>query len=508
MTRTTFESRTAPYAHTLGIDLGTTGARAVRIDERGRLVASETAPYPLYTPRPGWTEQEPEDWWRAALTAIRGVVAADDTPIDAVGVTGQMHGAVFLDETGESIRPAILWNDQRTAEAAQSIDTIVGRSRLAQITGNRALTGFQAPKIVWLREAEPQNYARIRAVLLPKDFLRLRLTGTYATDASDASGTLLLDLRTRTWSAQILRDLDLPADWFAPVAESPAVTAAISAAGAHATGLRRGTPVVAGAGDNAAAAIGSGVVSAGGGLVSLGTSGVVLVHNDRAAIDPTGALHAFCAAVPGGYHLMGVMLAAGGSLRWLRDAFANAGESYDTLVATARDIAPGAEGLQFLPYLAGERTPHMDPDARGAFLGLSLAHTRAHLVRAVLEGVAFGLNEGLTRMRALGVEPGELVATGNGMSNPTWRAIIAAVLDRPLRRLLVDEGPAYGAALLAGVGIGTFSSVADAAHVIELAAAADIPEPGLVALYRAEYERFTRAYPALRTLRESIPVLS
>ena len=495
-------------AHTVGIDLGTTGARAVRIDGRGRLVASATAPYPLLTPRPGWTEQEPEDWWSAAQVAIRAVVAADSAPIGAVGVTGQMHGAVFLDAADASIRPAILWNDQRTAQAARTIDTVVGRSRLAQITGNRALTGFQAPKIVWLREAEPANYARVRAVLLPKDFLRLRLTGMHATDASDASGTLLLDLSTRTWSQAILRDLDLPPDWFAPVAESPAITSAVSDAGAQATGLVAGTPVVAGAGDNAAAAIGSGVVRAGAGLVSLGTSGVVLVHNDRAAIDPTGALHAFCAAVPGGYHLMGVMLAAGGSLRWLRDTFAGTDAGYDALVATARDIEAGAQGLQFLPYLSGERTPHMDPDARGAFIGLSLAHTRAHLVRAVLEGVAFGLNEGLSRMRALGVEPGELIATGNGMSNVTWRAIIAAVLDRPLRRLLVDEGPAFGAALLAAVGIGTFGSVEDAARVVELSAAADEPDPALVAFYRPEYERFTRAYPALRSMRESVAVLS
>jgi xylulokinase len=480
----------------------------VRIDARGAVVASASAEYPLLTPQPGWTEQEPEDWWTAAKTAIRAVLAGNDAPIDGVGVTGQMHGAVFLDERDESIRPAILWNDQRTARAAQTIDEVVGRSRLARITGNRALTGFQAPKILWLRENEPARYARIRAVLLPKDFLRLRLTGMHATDASDASGTLLLDLAARDWSAEVLRDLDLPPQWFPPVFESPAVAARISEAAAGATGLRAGIPVVAGAGDNAAAAIGSGVVRAGAGLVSLGTSGVVLVHNDRAAIDPSGALHAFCAAVPGGYHLMGVMLAAGGSLRWLRDAFARSTDTYDELVRAAAGIEPGAQGLQFLPYLSGERTPHMDPDARGAFVGLSLAHGRAHLVRAVLEGVAYGLNEGLARMRALGVEPDELIATGNGMSNPTWRAIIAAVLDRPLRRLLVDEGPAFGAALLAAVGIGHFASVDAAARVVALAPHADLPDPALVDIYRAEYERFTRGYPALRAMREAIAVLS
>jgi xylulokinase len=498
----------AVLGHTIGIDLGTTGARAVRIDARGAVTASQTAPYPLLTPRPGWTEQEPEAWWAAAQIAIRSVVAASDAPIAGVGVTGQMHGAVFLDERDASIRPAILWNDQRTARAAQTIDEVIGRSRLAGITGNRALTGFQAPKILWLREAEPAHYARIRSILLPKDFLRLRLTQTHATDVSDASGTLLLDLRARDWSAEILRALDLPAQWFPPVAESPAISATISADGARATGLPAGIPVVSGAGDNAAAAIGSGVVRDGAGLVSLGTSGVVLVHNDHAAIDPTGALHAFCAAVPGGYHLMGVMLAAGGSLRWLRDAFGNPADTYDTLVAAASTVEPGAQGLQFLPYLSGERTPHMDPDARGAFIGLSLAHGRAHLVRAVLEGVAYGLNEGLARMRALGVEPDELIATGNGMSNATWRAIIAAVLDRPLRRLLVDEGPAFGAALLAGVCVGNFDSVAAAARVVALAPRADLPDPALVSVYRAGYEQFTRVYPALRGLRESVAVLS
>jgi xylulokinase len=495
--------------HTIGIDLGTTGARAVRIDARGALVASQTAAYPLLTPQPGWTEQQPDDWWAAAQTAIRAVVAAgEDAPIVGVGVTGQMHGAVFLDERAASIRPAILWNDQRTGRAAQMIDEVVGRSRLGRITGNRALTGFQAPKIVWLRDNEPASYARVRAILLPKDFLRLRLTGTYATDVSDASGTLLLDLAARDWSADILRDLDLPAQWFPPVHESPAVTAVISAAGADATGLPAGIPVVAGAGDNAAAAVGSAVVRNGAGLVSIGTSGVVLVHNDQAAVDPTGALHAFCAAVPGGYHLMGVMLAAGGSLRWLRDAFGRPDDTYDDLVALAATIQPGSQGLQFLPYLSGERTPHMDPEARGAFVGLSLIHGRAHLVRAVLEGVAYGLNDGLSRMRALGVEPDELIATGNGMSNPTWRAIIASVLDRPLRRLLVDEGPAFGAALLAGVGVGTFASVEDAARAVIVAPEADLPDPALVPLYRAEYERFTRGYPALRAMRESVAVLS
>ncbi len=424
--------------HTIGIDLGTTGARAVRIDERGTLVASETAAYPLLTPQPGWTEQEPEDWWAAARTAIRAVVAAGDAPIAGAGVTGQMHGAVFLDERDESIRPAILWNDQRTGRAAEAIDTVVGRSRLARITGNRALTGFQAPKIVWLRETEPERYARVRADLAAQRLSAPSSYRTHATDASDASGTLLLDLSTRNWSAEILRDLDLPAQWFPPVAESPAVTAKVSAAGARATGLPAGIPVVAGAGDNAAAAIGSGVVRSGAGLVSLGTSGVVLVHNDRAAIDPTGALHAFCAAVPGGYHLMGVMLAAGGSLRWLRDAFARPDDTYDDLVGQRREQHRTRRAGSAISAVFVGRThaPHGSRCARCILVGLSLvARPRASWCAPCSKAWHTGSMRGCRACARLGVEPDELIATGNGMSNPTWRAIIAAVLDRPLRRL-------------------------------------------------------------------------
>ncbi len=484
--------------HVIGVDLGTTGARSVRIDGRGRPLASCSATYPLLTPRPGWTEQEPAAWWQAVAETLRGVVAAAEEPIAAVGLTGQMHGAVFLDSAGNVIRPALLWNDQRTAQAAVQLRDAVGAARLQRITGNAALTGFQAPKILWLREAEAHHYARVRAVLLPKDYLRFRLTGAYGSDPSDASGTLLFDLVRREWSDEILRALDVPRDWFAPISESPTVVARVSDEAARMTGLAAGTPVVAGAGDNAAAAVGSGVVRSGAGLVSLGTSGVVLAHDDAARVDPSGALHAFCAAVPGGYHLMGVMLSAGGSLRWFRDTLGREGEAYDALAREAGDAPPGSDGAVFLPYLAGERTPHMDPDARGAWTGLSLAHTRAHLIRSVLEGVAYGLNEGVVRMRALGVDPHEFVATGNGMTSDLWRGIIGATFERPLRRLLVDEGPAFGAALLASVGAGIFSSVeAAAATAVDLAAESEPPAAELVGTYRAGYERFTRLYPAL-----------
>ena len=489
----------------VGVDIGTTGARAVRIDRDGRIVASATATYPLLVPRAGWTEQEPEAWWSAVASTLRDVARDDPDAIAALGLTGQMHGAVFLDERGESIRPAILWNDQRTADAAREIEETVGSERLRRITGNRALTGFQAPKILWLREREPQHFERVNAVLLPKDYIRYRLTQSFGSDASDASGTLLFDLARRDWSTEILTALDLPRAWFATVAESPAVTSAVSVGGARETGLPAGLPVVAGAGDNAAAAVGSGVVRRGNGVISLGTSGVLLAHDDVPHVDPSGALHAFCAAVPGAYHLMGVMLAAGGSLRWYRDAFA-ADTPYDVLTAEAADVEPGAEGVTFLPYLSGERTPHMDPDARGAIVGLRLTHGRGHITRAVLEGVAFGLEDAAVRMRALGVDPAEFVATGNGMSSDLWRAIVGAAIGRPLRRLLVDEGPAFGAALLAGVGAGAYPSVETAADSVVRLAAAEAPSPELVAAYRERYGAFARLYPALHEAPPAVAV--
>jgi len=491
--------------HHLGIDLGTTGVRVLRIDRSGAIVASRSANYALLMPQAGWTEQEPEAWWMATREAVSAVVAADATPIAAVGLSGQMHGSVFLDDDGVSIRPALLWNDQRTESAAAEIEARVGTERLRDITGNAALTGFQAPKLLWLREHEPGAYARVAALLLPKDYLRYRLTGVLGTDASDASGTLLLDIATRDWSPEILRALDIPRAWLPPVAESPSVTGRVSERGARETGLAVGTPVVAGAGDNAAAAIGAGIVRPGSGVISIGTSGVVLAHDDRVRIDRSGALHAFCAAVPGAYHLMGVMLSAGGSLRWFRSV-AGRGASYDELTSEAAQIEPGAGGVMFLPYLSGERTPHMDPAATGAFVGLRASHGRGHLTRAVLEGVAFGLSDAVVRMRALGVDPPEFIATGNGMASRTWRSIVAAAIGRPVRALAYDEGPAFGAALLAAVGSGAFATV-------EAAVAALTPGPGVaespvaatVATYRTHYETFVRLYPALREARSGEP---
>jgi xylulokinase len=492
----------------IGLDVGTSGVKAVLVAADGRVVASATSDYPLLVPRPGWTEQEPEAWWRASCDVLRRLISQAQGKVEAIGLTGQMHGAVFLDGDGQVIRPAILWNDQRTAAECGEIEQAVGSERLRRIAGNPALTGFQAPKVLWLRHNEPEAYARVRSLLLPKDFLRFRLTGARASDASDAAGTLLLDLAARDWSDEILAALEIPREWLPRVHEGPEVTGKVSAAGAAATGLPQGLPVIAGGGDNAAAAVGCGVVRAGTGFASLGTSGVVFVPSATLEIDPTGALHAFCHAVPGQYHLMGVILSAGGSLRWYRDvigseqaaaADARGIDPYDELMATAAEIAPGADGLFFLPYLAGERTPHMDPFARGGWLGLTLAHDRRHLVRALLEGVSFALKDSLILMQRLGVSPDVLYAVGGGARNAIWRAMLASVLGVPLQRLAVEEGPALGAALLAAVGAGVHADVAAAVDAaVRPKGEPDAPDPARQARYEQLHGAFASLYPALR----------
>jgi xylulokinase len=488
----------------IGLDVGTSGVKGIVVAADGRVIATASAGYPLLTPRPGWTEQEPEAWWQASCTVLRTLQAKASGPVEALGLAGQMHGAVFLDADGRVIRPAILWNDQRTAAECAEIERRVGAARLRQIAGNPALTGFQAPKVLWLERHEPAAHARVRHLLLPKDFVRHRLTGGLATDASDAAGTLLLDLAARDWSDEILAALAIPRAWLPRVHEGPEVTGKVSSDGGRATGLPEGLPVVAGGGDNAAAAVGSGVVRPGTGLVSLGTSGVVFVASAGLEIDPGGALHAFCHAVPGQYHLMGVVLSAAGSLRWFRDvlgahAGADQGDSYDDLMTAAAEVAPGAEGLFFLPYLAGERTPHMDPHARAAWIGLTLAHDRRHLARALLEGVCFALKDSLVLMQRLGVKPDLLYAVGGGARSPVWRQILAAALDLRLQRLAVEEGPALGAALLAAVGVGVHADVdAAVAAAVRIEGAPETPEAGLGARYDELYRDFSTLYPALK----------
>jgi xylulokinase len=497
-----------PDVLAIGLDVGTSGAKGILIGADGTVIRSAVREYPLLTPRPGWTEQEPEAWWGACCEVLGELVQAAPGDIAGIGLTGQMHGAVFLDGDGEVIRPAPLWNDQRTAGECAEIETRIGAARLREIAGNPALTGFQAPKILWLRNHEPAAYARVRQVLLPKDFVRYRLTGGRATDASDAAGTLLLDLAARDWSGELLDTLEIPRAWLPRVHEGPEVTGAVSMEAARASGLREGLPVVAGGGDNAAAAIGCGAVRPDVGFVSLGTSGVTFVPTAKLRIDPSGALHAFCHAVPGQYHLMGVILSAGGALRWFRDALApeQAAEAlaagrdpYEVLVSEAARVAPGADGLLFLPYLAGERTPHMDPHARGAWLGLTLAHGRPHLLRALLEGVAFALKDSIELMRALEVSPARLHVLGGCARSPHWRKILAAVLEVPLQRLAAEEGPAFGAALLAQVGAGIHPSVEAAVAVgVQHVEEPELPDPNLVVRYAELHGRFRQLYPALK----------
>jgi xylulokinase len=404
---------------------------------------------------------------------------------------------VFLDSAGAVIRPALLWNDQRTARECDEITERVGAERLLEIAGNPALTGFQAPKILWLARAEPDAYARVASVLLPKDYVRAQLTGERATDASDASGTLLLDVRARDWSDAILEALEIPREWLPRVYEGPETTGTLRDDLADELGLPRGLPVAAGGGDNAAAAVGVGVVREGAVSTSIGTSGVLFAHRDAFAPDPSGRVHAFCHAVPGAWHLMAVALSSGGSLSWWREALGG-GTDFDTLVAEATAVEPGSEGLLFLPYLTGERTPHLDPHARGAFVGLTVRHGRGHLTRAVMEGVAFSMRDGLEIMRDLGTPDDDMRAVGGGARSPLWMQLQADVYGRPVRRTVIDEGPAYGAALLAGVAAGVFADVAEASTQVRLRDEVTEPDAERARRYDELYQVYTSLYPALR----------
>ncbi len=470
--------------------------RCLAIDDEGRVTATATAAYPLHSPHPGWAEQDPEDWWSASRAVIAKVAEEVGGELQGIGLAGQMHGAIFLDRHDEVIRPALLWNDQRTAAQCQAITDRVGPERLNQITGNPALTGFQAPKILWLRDEEPEAFAKIATILLPKDFIRLRLSGERATDVSDASGTLLLDLKTRSWSAEILDALEIERQWLPPVFESCAQAGEVSRDVASKVGLAPGIRLAAGGGDNAAAAVGNGVVRPGLASCSIGTSGVFFAHADTLTPDPSGRLHTFCHAVPDRYHQMGVTLSAGGALRWWRDVVGRG--DYDELNELAKSAPPGAEGLLFLPYLTGERTPHMDPRARAMFVGLSSRHGLAHMSRAVFEGVAFSLRDSFEIMKELGLDVAQIRITGGGARSPFWRQLLADVLGRSIVRTVADEGPAYGAALLAGVAAGVFRNVDEACGVVRLAVEHCEPDAGRARLYDDYYATYTRLYPATR----------
>jgi xylulokinase len=462
-------------ARLVGLDVGTTGVKAVAISPGGEVLARAEEEYALSIPQPGWAEQDPEDWWRAARRSLAAVRAGEDEP---VGLTGQMHGLVLLDAADRVLRPAILWNDQRTAAECAEIEQRVGLEQLIELTGNRALPGFTAPKLLWVQKHEPHLWARIAHVLLPKDYVRFRLTGAPAIDAAEASGTLLFDVARRRWSDEVCDALEIPLEWLPRVAESTEL---------------------GGAGDQQAGALGVGVVAPGPLSVVLGTSGVVFSALDDYRADPEARVHVFCHAVPGTWEAMGVMLSAAGSLRWLRDVV---GGTYDELAVEAERWPAGTEGLTFLPYLQGERTPHADPDARGSFTGLSLRHDRGALVRAVLEGVAYGLRDSLELLRELGVEPTVGRVSGGGARSELWLRIVASALGIPLERTAVEEGAAYGAALLGGVSAGVFADAQGAVAACVRVRDTIEPVPEWQRLYADGYERFRSLYPALRRLEE------
>ena len=491
----------------LGIDVGTTGAKVLLIDASGAVVSESEHEYPMSAPQPLWAEQNPEDWWNTVVAGIRSVLARTGTrrrivsplprQIAAIGLTGQMHGLVLLGAKGDVLRPCIMWNDQRSAPQCKVMTERIGATRVLELTGNPILPGFTAPKIAWVQEHEPAIFSRIATVLLPKDYIRYRLTGQYLSEVSDASGTSLFDVARRTWSAEMLRAFKVKRPWLPEVTESPVPSAQVSAAAARVTGLLEGTLVVGGAGDQAAGAVGTGAISDGIISVVIGTSGVVFAACREYQREPRGLLHAFCHAAPGMWHLMGVMLAAGGSLRWCRDVLFKESDPYHRLNAAAARAPAGSAGLLFLPYLSGERTPYPDPDARGVFFGLNLKHTREHLTRAVLEGVSFGLRDSLELIMNLRVPVRQIRLVGGGARSPLWRQILADILEQPVFTVNHAQGAAFGAALLAGVGAGIFVSVEDACT--KTIQATEAAAPGQDAeTYRRYYPRYRALYAALK----------
>ncbi|MBI5032907.1 MAG: xylulokinase [Chloroflexi bacterium] len=499
----------------LGIDVSTTATKALLIDEQGSVIAVASTEYPYETPHPMWSEQDAALFWNGTVQSIRGVIEksrVDPKDIAAVGLTGQMHGLTLLDAHGETLRPCILWNDQRTQKQCDEITARVGAQRVLELTGNPVLTGFTAPKILWVRENEPDIYRRVAHILLPKDYARYKLTGEFLSDVSDSSGTSLFDVGKRAWSDEMLRALDVPREWLPQVTESPVVSAKISPDASRATGLIEGTPVVGGGGDQAAGAVGTGIVRAGIISATLGTSGVVFAQSDVYRVEPQGRLHAFCHAVPGKWHLMGVMLSAAGSFRWYRDALGahekeiakqTAQDAYDLLTREAATVSAGCEGLLFLPYLTGERTPYPDPNARGSFIGLTVRHTKAHLTRAVLEGVSYGLRDSLELMRALGITTTQVRASGGGARSALWRQILADVFDAEIATVNITEGAAYGAALLAGVGAGIYRDVESACDTAIKITSHTSPSKDKN-VYAAYYPRYRALYPALKSEFEAL----
>jgi xylulokinase len=488
-------------AYFLGLDVSTTSSKALLIDQDGAVLGTASSAHTLSSPKPLWSEQDPTEWWQAVINSIQTVISQTGVQpgeIEAVGLTGQMHGLVLLNEEGQVLRPAILWNDQRCQAQCDEIHNRIGKERFIQISGNVALTGFTAPKILWVAENEPEVYAKARHVLLPKDYIRYKLTDELAMDKADGSGTVLFDIKTRDWSDELLAELDIPREWMSRTYEGPEITGLVSAEAAALTGLAQATPVVAGGGDQAAGAVGVGAVEPGIIGLTVGTSGVIFATTPSALIEPEGRLHAFCHAVPGSWHFMGVMLSAAGSLQWYRDTLAS-DVSFDDLLREAEAVPAGSEGLLFLPYLSGERTPHPDPLARGAFIGLTLRHTRSHMTRAVLEGVAFGLKDSFNLIRNAGLEEiTQVRASGGGTKGALWRQILADVLESELVSVNTTEGGAFGAALLAGVGTGAWPDVVTACHQTIHITGKTSPDPDKFEVYRNAYQVYQELYPLLK----------
>lgn len=505
--------------YVLGVDLGTSGTKTVLFDQEGRGVCSATVEYPMSQPQNGWAEQDPADWWHAAVSTIRTVLeksGVDRGDVVSLGISGQMHGLVMLDKDGQVLRPSIIWCDQRTQAECDEIHEKVGRDKLISITANPALTGFTLSKLLWVRKHEPDVYAKCRHILLPKDYVRYMLTGDFATEVSDASGMQMLDVPNRRWSSELLGILNIDEALLAKVYESPEVTGHVSAKAAELTGLSADTLVVGGAGDNAAAAVGTGVVEDGKAFTTIGTSGVVFAHTSKLAIDPQGRVHTFCCAVPGAWHVMGVTQAAGLSLKWYRDTFCQAEKDaaammgvdpYDLMNKEAAQSPIGANKLIYAPYLMGERTPHLDADCRGMFFGLSAMHTRRDLLRAVMEGVTYSLKDCLNVLAGMGATPETMLACGGGGKSPLWRQMLADVFGLPVATTVNTEGPALGVAILAGVGAGLYPSVEEACRKMIHVNEPQHPIPENQPKYAAVYDVFRQLYPANRDVFKALAQL-
>ncbi len=496
--------------YAIGVDIGTSGTKSVLFDEEGNVIASASKEYPLYQEKNGYAEQEPSDWYNASIYTIKKIILdskISSEDICGIGISGQMHGLVMLDENNKVIRKSIIWCDQRTANECEEITNKIGKKRLIEITANPALTGFTASKILWVRNNEPENYKKCRHILLPKDYVRFMLTGEYATDVSDASGMQLLDVPNRCWSDEVLEKLDIDKSLLAKVYESCEITGYITKEAAEVTGLKEGTPVVGGAGDNAAAAVGTGIVSDGKAFTTIGTSGVVFAHTSNLQIDPKGRVHTFCCAVPGCWHIMGVTQAACLSLKWFRDNFCNseieqakkAGLSeYYIMDNEALEIPVGSDKLIYLPYLMGERTPHLDPDVRGTFFGISAMHTRAHFIRAVMEGVAYSLRDCKNIISEMGTEISDMMACGGGGTSPLWRSMLADLYNCPVKTVSCKEGPALGVAILAFVGTGVYETVEKACDRMIKADKTQLPDEKASSEYEKYYQLYQKLYYSIK----------